>query len=113
MLGVVNLDLFAMPSRYEPCGLNQLYSQRYGTLPIVRAVGGLADTVDHEVTGFVFQELSGQSLALAIAWAADVYSEQPEHFRVMQRAAMRKPMGWDCAASQYDALYRLALSRRG
>jgi len=106
-------DLFAMPSRYEPCGLNQLYSQRYGTLPIVRAVGGLADTVDHEVTGFVFQELSGQSLALAIAWAADVYSEQPEHFRVMQRAAMRKPMGWDCAASQYDALYRLALSRRG
>jgi starch synthase len=103
-------DLFVMPSRYEPCGLNQLYSQRYGTLPVVRAVGGLADTVDHELTGFVFEHLSGQALAEAIAHAADTYRQRPEHFSNMQRTAMHKRMGWDQAASQYEALYRMALS---
>jgi starch synthase len=105
-------DLFVMPSRYEPCGLNQMYSQRYGTLPIVRGVGGLLDTVDHDVTGFVFHELSGDNLAGAIQYAADVYRNQRGHFRAMQQAAMQKPLGWDRAASQYEALYRWAMARR-
>lgn len=105
-------DMFLMPSRYEPCGLNQLYSQRYGTLPIVRAVGGLADTVEHGVTGFVFDNLEAEELAAAVAWAADCYSERRSEFVAMQRAAMRKPMGWDRSATQYDALYRLAVRRR-
>ena len=100
-----------MPSRYEPCGLNQLYSQRYGTLPIVRAVGGLADTVEHEATGFVFEQLSVRSLAAAVAWAADVYRMRTNQYAAMQRTAMNKKMGWDQAAARYEALYRLALVR--
>ncbi|MCC6523435.1 MAG: glycogen synthase [Polyangiaceae bacterium] len=105
-------DLFAVPSRYEPCGLTQLYSQRYGTVPVVRGVGGLDDTVDHEVSGFKFQELSGRALALSLAWAADCYRHRPEHFQQMQRFSMRKRMGWNRVAAQYDALYRLAIARR-
>jgi starch synthase len=106
-------DLFVMPSRYEPCGLNQLYSQRYGTLPVVRAIGGLDDTVENDHTGFKFEELDADELAQAVATAVYTYHERPEHFRRMQYAAMTKPMGWGHAASQYEALYRLARSRRG
>jgi starch synthase len=105
-------DIFAMPSRYEPCGLNQLYSQRYGTLPVVRAVGGLDDTVENEVTGFKFAAFDPAELAQTIAWAVFTYTERPEHFRAMQNAAMRKPMGWGHASRQYEALYRMAVARR-
>lgn len=105
-------DLFLMPSRYEPCGLNQLYSQRYGTLPVVRAVGGLDDTVENLVTGFKFDELSSDALASTVAWAVSIYRDQPGHFRAMQSHAMRKPFGWDHASRQYEALYRLAVARR-
>jgi starch synthase len=104
-------DLFVMPSRYEPCGLNQMYSQRYGTLPVVRAVGGLDDTVEHGRTGFKFDALDGDTLANAVREAARCLRKTPEHFHAMQRAAMVKPMGWDHAASQYAALYRLTLRR--
>lgn len=105
-------DLFLMPSRYEPCGLNQLYSQRYGTLPIVRAVGGLDDTVDEGVTGFKFEELSPEALTQAVAWAVHTYRAEPTQFRDMQLRSMQKPLGWNHASRQYEALYRLALSRR-
>ena len=105
-------DVFLMPSRYEPCGLNQLYSQRYGTLPVVRAIGGLDDTVEHERTGFKFEVLDADELAQAVATAVYTYHERPEHFRMMQYHAMTKPMGWGHAAQQYEALYRLALARR-
>jgi starch synthase len=105
-------DFFVMPSRYEPCGLNQLYSQRYGTLPIVRAVGGLDDTVDHGATGFKFSELSSGALAATIDWAISVYRRDPARFRAMQIHSMRKPLGWDHAAQQYEALYRMAIARR-
>lgn len=104
-------DVFVMPSRYEPCGLNQLYSQRYGTPPIVRAVGGLMDTVTHEVDGFVFGELSARALAATIVHAADTYQHRREHFRAMQLNGMRKRLGWDQAATHYEALYRMAISR--
>ena len=104
-------DLFAMPSRYEPCGLNQLYSQRYGTLPVVRAVGGLYDTVRDDHDGFAFEELSARALGDTLAYAIWTYRDRPEHFRRMQVAAMGKRMGWDVAAAQYDALYRLAVHR--
>jgi starch synthase len=102
-------DLFVMPSRYEPCGLNQMYSQRYGTLPVVRAVGGLDDTVEHGRTGFKFDALDATTLVNAVREAARCRRKTPEHFHAMQRAAMSKPMGWDHAASQYAALYRLTL----
>ncbi len=105
-------DIFVMPSRYEPCGLNQLYSQRYGTLPVVRAVGGLDDTVENDRTGFKFEELDADELAQAVATAVYTYHERPEHFRMMQYHAMNKPMGWAHASRQYEALYRLALARR-
>jgi starch synthase len=105
-------DLFLMPSRYEPCGLNQLYSQRYGTLPIVRAVGGLDDTVENGATGFKFDELSSDGLLGAIDWALGTYRNAPTQFRAMQIRAMRKPMGWAHASRQYEALYRLAMARR-
>jgi starch synthase len=105
-------DLFLMPSRYEPCGLNQMYSQRYGTLPVVRAVGGLDDTVNHDVTGFKFGELTASSLAAAVSWAVHTYRYEPLRFRAMQRMAMAKPMGWSHAARQYEALYRLAIRKR-
>lgn len=105
-------DLFLMPSRYEPCGLNQLYSQRYGTLPVVRAVGGLDDTVDNDMTGFKFSDLTPSALAQTVAWAVFLYRNRPAHFREMQHRAMRKPMGWGHASRQYEALYRMALTRR-
>jgi starch synthase len=106
-------DIFVMPSRYEPCGLNQLYSQRYGTLPVVRAVGGLDDTVENDRTGFKFEALDAGNLAQTVATAVYTYHERPEHFRMMQLYAMEKPVGWAHAARQYEALYRLALARRG
>ncbi|WP_437651297.1 glycogen synthase [Sorangium sp. So ce362] len=105
-------DLFLMPSRYEPCGLNQLYSQRYGTLPVVRAVGGLDDTVENNVTGFKFEEMSSMALGNTVAWAVHLYRADPAYFRTMQLRAMKKNFGWAHAARQYEALYRLAISRR-
>jgi starch synthase len=105
-------DLFVMPSRYEPCGLNQMYSQRYGTLPVVRSVGGLDDTVDNFVTGFKFDELSGEALAQCVGWAAYAYENEPDHFRAMQIRAMQKPVGWAHASRQYEAMFRLAVTRR-
>lgn len=105
-------DLFLMPSRYEPCGLNQLYSQRYGTLPVVRSVGGLADTVEHDVTGFKFDALEGSALRDTVAWAVHVYRTDRGRFRHMQWQAMTKPMGWGHAAKPYEALYRMAIGKR-
>lgn len=105
-------DLFVMPSRYEPCGLNQMYSQRYGTLPIVRAVGGLNDTVDNFVTGFKFDELSGAALAQCVDWALHAYRHDPAHFRAMMLRSMQKPMSWAHACRQYEAMFRLSMARR-
>ncbi len=105
-------DLFLMPSRYEPCGLNQLYSQRYGTLPVVRGVGGLEDTVEHNTTGFKFDSLDEASLFGTVAWAVHLYREDAPRFRRMQWLAMQKPMGWKHAARPYEALYRFAMARR-
>ena len=105
-------DLFLMPSRYEPCGLNQMYSQRYGTLPIVRGVGGLDDTVESGITGFKFDDASVDALVGTVAWALDVYRHDPGRFHAMQVTSMQKQMGWSYAARQYEALYRLAAGRR-
>ncbi len=110
-------DFFLMPSRFEPCGLNQLYSQRYGTLPIVRAVGGLDDTVQQydaatgQGTGFKLWDLSADALVHTVAWALSVMREQPQRFAEMQRRAMLKPCGWDVAAKSYVDVYRWSLDR--
>ncbi|MGH7114726.1 MAG: glycogen synthase GlgA [Stellaceae bacterium] len=107
-------DALLMPSRFEPCGLTQLYALRYGTLPLVRRVGGLADTVvdanamslaDGTATGFAFDEESAQGLSAAIARAAAWYGE-PAIWQRMIRRAMTRDFSWEAAARQYLALYR-------
>lgn len=97
-------DIFAMPSRYEPCGLNQMYSQRYGTLPLARATGGLADTIEDGVSGFLFQEPEPAELLEAARRAVAAY-RRPELWRKMQRAAMARDFSWDSAARRYADLY--------
>ncbi|MFP4491833.1 MAG: glycogen synthase [Spirochaetaceae bacterium] len=109
-------DLFLMPSRYEPCGLNQIYSLRYGTLPIVRRTGGLADTVDNynphtgEGTGFVFDDLSPESIYGTTEWAVSTWFERPEHFAAMQRRAMEKHFSWEDSSESYRELYTSLLT---
>jgi starch synthase len=102
-------DLFLMPSRYEPCGLNQIYSLRYGTLPIVRATGGLEDTVDGE-TGFKFWGYTGAEMLGAVQAALDTYTNRPSLFRHMQRQAMHRDFSWDSSAAQYSALFASLLA---
>jgi starch synthase len=106
-------DAILIPSRFEPCGLTQLYGLRYGTLPVVARTGGLADTViDANVaalaakaaTGFVFEDISGTGIANAIDRVVDAYSDQ-KLWQSMQRAAMRHPVGWDVSAKGYRDLY--------
>ncbi len=106
-------DFFVMPSRYEPCGLNQMYSMRCGTLPIVRHTGGLADTVTNynysngdTASGFVFWDLYPQALANTIRWAAEVRRTSPDVFRQMRRNAMSADFSWNRTASEYEQMYR-------
>lgn len=107
------VDVFLMPSRFEPCGLNQMYSQRYGTLPIVRSTGGLADTVidalpttiaDGTASGFVFREATAGALYETIKRAMLLYSF-PESWRQLQMNAMRYDFSWHNSAGQYLELY--------
>lgn len=107
-------DIFLMPSRFEPCGLNQMYSQRYGTLPIVRKTGGLADTVvdalpetitNKTATGFVFNEANASSLLEAIKRAMMLYSDRKTWAKI-QANAMRKDFSWRHSAEEYLVLYR-------
>jgi starch synthase len=111
-------DFFLMPSRYEPCGLNQMYSMRYGTLPIVRATGGLVDTVDNYDestgggTGFVFKDLTHSALYNTIGWACSTYYDRPEHIKKMRLAAMGKNFSWEKAAGEYERLYAAIVPSR-
>jgi starch synthase len=111
-------DFFVMPSRFEPCGLGQLYAKRYGTLPIVRATGGLVDTVTSydeasgSGTGFVFQDLDPGSLADTVGWAVSTWFDRPAHIEIMRRRAMREDHSWDQAAREYVTLYLEAYARR-
>ena len=105
-------DFFVMPSRYEPCGLNQMYSMRYGTLPVVRSTGGLADTVRNcnvddpsKSTGFVLWDLNPVSLRNTIRWAAEVYLEHPEAIARLRRNGMTADFSWNNTASQYEKMY--------
>jgi starch synthase len=107
-------DFFFMPSKYEPCGLNQMYCMRFGTLPVVRKTGGLADTVrnyDGETgTGFVFEELTPKVLYDMMAWVMRIWGERPAHIRAMRREAMQVRFDWDEAARKYEEVYEKALA---
>ena len=96
--------MFLMPSRYEPCGLNQIYSLRYGTIPIVRATGGLDDTIN-DGNGFKFQEYSGPALLNEIRNALRAYKDLGQWQKLM-RNAMQADFSWDASAAEYSALYR-------
>ena len=102
-------DMFLMPSRYEPCGLNQIYSLRYGTIPVVRATGGLDDTIE-EGTGFKFQEYSGVALLEAIREALAEF-RQPESWTARMLLAMSKDFSWGRSAREYGSLYLNLLGR--
>jgi starch synthase len=102
-------DLFIMPSRYEPCGLNQIYSLKYGTVPVVRATGGLDDTIE-EGTGFKFWDYSGQALLGAVRQAEAAFGDKPR-WQEMMRQGMRKDFSWKASAVLYSILYRRLLGK--
>jgi starch synthase len=110
-------DLFLMPSRFEPCGLNQMYSMRYGTVPVVHAVGGLADTVvdysagSTQSTGFVFRDYTPAALLDALTRALTLFADV-DHWRALQLAGMRQDFSWDRSAQEYVKIYERALQTR-
>ena len=109
-------DLFLMPSRFEPCGLNQMYSLRYGTVPLVRATGGLADTVRNfdaasgAGTGFTFDEYSPQALLGTLRWALGVFMDRT--WQRIQQAGMRQDHSWAASARRYVEVYERAMASR-
>ena len=115
-------DLFLMPSAFEPSGLNQLYSLRYGTPPVVRRTGGLADTVtdttpatlsDGTATGFVFEAHRPHDLWQTVERAAGLYLHYPEEWAKVMRNGMRQDWSWDRSAAEYEALFRELAQGRG
>jgi starch synthase len=111
-------DFFLMPSRFEPCGLNQLYSLSYGTLPIVRATGGLEDTIESyneetdTGTGFKFYDLNAKSLYNSIGWAIYTYYNKKESMQKLIKQAMSKRFTWQDSAKEYENLYYKAVKMR-
>ncbi len=110
-------DFFLMPSRFEPCGLNQMISQRYGTPPVVHRVGGLADSVTHaspgalaegEATGVVFDQFDAPSLSRAVDFARDLYGDG-DRIAAVRRAGMQRDFSWRRSGLEYEALYRRVL----
>jgi len=105
-------DMFLMPSRYEPCGLNQIYSLKYGTVPVVRATGGLDDTIEPfdsrtgRGTGFKFAEYAGEALLDCVKQAVHVYGRNPEAWRRLMENGMRKDFSWNASAADYERLYQ-------
>ncbi len=111
-------DFFIMPSRYEPCGLNQIYSLKYGTLPIVRNTGGLADTVEQydestgAGTGFKFWEPSAHAVYYAVGWAVSTYYDRKPHVAKMIQKAMAQNFSWEESARAYVTAYERAIRNR-
>jgi starch synthase len=104
-------DFFLMPSRYEPCGLNQMYSLVYGTLPIVRRTGGLVDTVQNydekkgTGTGFMFDDLTPRAIYDTVGWAVWAWYNRPEQIQAMRQRAMKQDFSWEKSAQKYVTLY--------
>ena len=110
-------DMFLMPSRYEPCGLNQIYSLKYGTVPIVRATGGLDDTIEPwnprtgKGTGFKFNDYNGEVLLLTIKEALHAYRDQSS-WQTLMRNGMAKDFSWNASAKEYIRVYERAKQLR-
>lgn len=101
-------DFFIMPSRFEPCGLGQLYAMQYGSIPIARATGGLKDTIHHGSTGFLFPDASRDSLLEALESGKKLYREQPRTYFQMREHAMAQDFSWMRSAHDYENIYRWA-----
>src|SRR5262249_41495718 len=115
---IAGSDSILVPSRFEPCGLTQLYALRYGALPLVRRTGGLADTVvdanavtlaKGDATGFAFEEATSEGLLATLSRVVELFGDQAVWRRVVRRA-MRQDFSWAAAARQYKALYGEVLS---
>jgi starch synthase len=113
-------DMFVMPSRFEPCGLNQLYSLKYGTVPIVHATGGLADTITdvngenlaaHRATGFSFDSYDAASLESALTRACDTFRHDRNTWNQIVTTGMQQDWSWTASAKKYVELYELTVSR--
>ncbi len=110
-------DMFLMPSKYEPCGLNQIYSLKYGTVPIVRATGGLDDTIEPwnartgKGTGFKFSEYSGEALLLTVEEALRAFRDQTS-WQMLMRNGMSKDFSWNASAKEYGRTYERARQTR-
>lgn len=102
-------DFLLLPSRFEPCGLSQMYAQSFGTLPVASRTGGLADTTEDGVTGFLFGETSLSELLGALYRDVDVYAS-PRKLKTMRRAAMQRRFGWELSARQYSGVYVSAVA---
>jgi starch synthase len=108
-------DIFLMPSLYEPCGLNQMYSLKYGTIPIVRAVGGLQDSVEDynprgaTGTGFLFKNYDSDAMLQAIDRALEVFQDN-KRWSALRRRAMKMDFSWDRSAKEYSSLYEEIVS---
>lgn len=111
-------DFFLMPSLYEPCGLNQFYSMKYGTLPVVRATGGLDDSVRNydeasgTGTGFKFWDATASALYYSIGWAVSTWFDRPEHVAKLQQNAMAEDFSWEKSARRYEEVYQHALRNK-
>ena len=111
-------DMFLMPSLFEPCGLNQIYSLSYGTLPIVRAVGGLDDTIRNfdryteKPNGFKFYSDTKDALVGTVKWAVDIYHNDKKSFNLLIENGMRDKFDWKISAKKYEKLYQLAMYKK-
>jgi starch synthase len=111
-------DFFVMPSIFEPCGLNQMYSLRYGTLPIVRATGGLEDTVQQydersgTGTGFKFWKPGSDAIYYTVGWAISTYFDRKDHMAKMIQAAMAQDFSWERSARSYLGVYEKAMTNK-
>ena len=111
-------DFFLMPSRFEPCGLNQMYSMIYGTLPVARRTGGLSDTIDQydessgAGTGFLFDTATTDALYNTIGWACSTWYDRREHVDTMRLNAMTKDFSWRNSAKKYEQVYDWAVAAR-
>jgi starch synthase len=104
-------DIFLMPSLFEPCGLGQMIAMRYGSVPVVRATGGLADTVREGVTGFVFDDFSVEAFWNALRGALYIYKVDQESWHAIQLNGMRSDFSWRNSALSYQQLYERAVAR--
>jgi starch synthase len=114
-------DIFLMPSRYEPCGLNQMYSLRYGAVPVVRATGGLADTITDaseenlaavKANGFVFHEYAPAAFEHAVIRACDAYRHRPKTWEQIVVTGMKQDWSWARSAAIYEQLYSQTMEKR-